>query len=88
MLAAKGTISAHNTFYADLTFTANDPEDFLKTVNLMHFGYFFTTDSIAILYYNYDDIDENGCVPVQAKMVAKLPMKVGTPLWYRWMVKK
>ncbi|CUH93435.1 ribosomal protein L7/L12 [Herbinix luporum] len=79
VLAAKGTISAHNTFYADLTFTANDSEDFFKNGKLDALCYFFTTDSTAILYYNYDDIDENGCVPVQAKMVAKLPMKVGTP---------
>lgn len=78
VLAAKGYISAHNTFSADLTFIDAQPEGFFEDGNITALCYFRTTDSMAQLYFDKEGPDEIGILPTQAKMISKMPMKEGT----------
>ncbi len=78
VLAAKGSISAHNTFSADIVFTEKQADAFFSRGSFDGLSYFFTTDSNTVFYFDQALPDENGKLSVTAQMLARLPMKEGT----------
>ena len=78
VLAAKGSISAHNTFSADIVFTEKQDDAFFSQGGFNGLSYFFTTDSNTVYYFGQTLPDENGKLSVTAQMLAKLPMNEGT----------
>lgn len=79
VLAAKGSISAHNTFSANIAFIEKQSDVFYSQGSFTALSNFFATDSNTIYYFGQARPDENGIISVKAKMLAKLPMKEGTP---------
>lgn len=79
VLAAKGSISAHDTFSADIVFSEKQTDAFFSQGKFNALSYFFTTDSNAVFYFGQDRPDENDKMSVRAQILAKLPMKEGTP---------
>ena len=77
VLAAKGSISAHNSFAAKLVFKEGY-EELSREKEIHGLCYFYTADSLSTIRFIGDEPDKDGYFTVHVTMLSKLPMKEGT----------